>query len=42
MNLLYSEYYDPVAFYSNVYKIVVLDHNFSPLIVGLESGTAVS
>ncbi len=43
MNLLYSEYYAPtVAFYSNVYQIVVLERNFSPFIVGLESGKAVS
>jgi len=43
MKMVYSEYYAPVAaFWSNVNQIVVLDHNFVPVLIGLESGTAVS
>jgi hypothetical protein len=43
MDLQYSEIYAPTAaFFSHVYQIVVLDDNFVPLLVALESGTAVS
>jgi hypothetical protein len=43
MDLKYSEIYAPTAaFFSHVYQIVVLDDNFVPVLIGLESGTAVS
>ena len=43
MDLQYSEIYAPTAaFFSHVYQIVVLDDNFVPVLIGLESGTAVS
>ncbi len=43
MKLLYSEFYAPWAgFFSNTYQIVVLDQNYLPVLVGLESGTAVA
>ena len=43
MKLVYSEYYAPLAaFFSDVYQIVVLDRNFVPVLVGVESGTAVA
>ena len=43
MQLMYSEYYAPLAaFFSHVYQIVVLDLNFVPVLVGVESGTAVA
>ena len=43
MKLVYSEYYAPVAaFWSNVHQIVVLDRNFAPVLIGLNSGTQVA
>jgi len=40
---LYSEFYAPLAgFFSNTYQIIVLDQNYLPVLVGLESGTAVA
>ena len=43
MKLVYSEYYAPLtAYWSDVDQIVVLDRNFSPVLVGLGSGIAVS
>jgi hypothetical protein len=43
MKLLYSEIYTPLAgFFSNTYQIAVLDRNYLPVLVGLESGTAVA
>jgi len=41
--LEYSEVYAPLAaFFARVDQIVVLDRNFEPLLVGLESGMAVA
>jgi hypothetical protein len=43
MKLRYSEFYaSTAAFFSNVHQIVVLDQNNTPVLVGLESGMAVS
>lgn len=43
MKLKYSEIYASTAgFFSNVHQIVVLDQNHMPVLVGLESGMAVS
>lgn len=43
MKLVYSEYYNPLAaFWANIFQIVIMDRNYQPLIVGLESGTMVS
>ncbi len=43
MRLEYSEFYASLAaFYARVDQIAVLDHNFEPLLVGLESGMAVA
>jgi hypothetical protein len=37
MKLRYSEYYAPVAaFISDVYQIVVLDQDLTPVLVGVE------
>ena len=37
MSLMYSEYYAPLAaFISDVYQIVVLDQNLTPVLVGVE------
>lgn len=43
MKLDYSEIYAPVAgFFVSIHQIVVLDRNFEPVLLGLESGMAVS
>ena len=43
MKLFYSEIYAPVAaFFANIKQIVVLDRNFEPVLLGLESGMAVA
>ncbi len=43
MKLVYSEVYAPLAaFWSDVYQIVVLDRNFSPVLVALESQKVIS
>jgi len=43
MNLAYSETYaSTAAFFSEVHQIVVLDRDFSPVLVGVESGKAVA
>jgi hypothetical protein len=43
MRLEYSEVYAPLAaFFASVDQIVVLDRNFEPLLVGLESSMAVA
>ena len=43
MKLRYSEIYAPVAgFFVSIHQIVVLDKNFEPVLIGLESGMAVS
>ncbi len=43
MKLVYSEVYAPVAaFWSDVYQILVLDRNFMPVLLGLESQKVVA
>jgi len=43
MKFRYSEIYAPTAaFYSTIHQIVVLDQEMEPILVGLESGIAVS
>jgi hypothetical protein len=43
MNMVYSEYYAQLAaFRTNVDQIVVLDVDFTPVLIGLASGTAVA
>ena len=43
MNLEYSETYAPLAaFFATIDQIVVLDKNFEPVLVGLDSGLAVA
>ncbi len=43
MTLHYSEYYAPLAaFSSDVYQIVVLDKNLTPILVGVECQTAIA
>lgn len=43
MKLSYSEFYAPLAaFWSDVYQIVVLDRNFEPVLICVESGRVVA
>lgn len=43
MKLVYSETYAPLAaFWSDVYQIVVLDRNFVPVLLGMESSKALA
>jgi hypothetical protein len=43
LKLHYSEYYAPLAaFFSDVYQIVVLDQNLTPVMVGVESQKVIS
>jgi hypothetical protein len=43
MKLVYSEIYAPLAaFWSDVYQIVVLDQNFVPVLLGVESQNVVA